>query len=133
MTRSKATGEQRAKKPGGITGKGFVKGDPRINRKGRPPANSDELNALLDSIFSEVVTDGKTSMTKLQVALNRLLAHKNPAGAIHLLDRRYGKVKELIDLSNSDGSLKPEHLTPSEILARADALRKQVKNDSDGN
>lgn len=33
--------KQREKKPGGITGKGFVKGDPRINRTkpgpGRPP------------------------------------------------------------------------------------------------
>ncbi len=39
---------------------------------------------------------------------------------------------EKIDLSNSDGSLKPETMSPSEILARADALRKQIK-DANGN
>lgn len=94
MTTSKA-GNLQAKKR--LPNKGsFVKGDKRINREGRKtPKDVKELNALLDEIFAEEVTDERgRSMGKLRVALNKMLLGKNIAGAIHLLERRYGKVTE---------------------------------------
>lgn len=115
-----------ARKQRKVPGKPFVKGDPRINRKGRPPNNSAELNALIDEIFAEQLSDGKTSMAKIRVALNRLLLHKNPAGPIHVLDRRYGKVSERLDLSNSDGTLKPE-MPVAQIAQRVIQLQEIAK------
>lgn len=41
------------KQQGGVTGKGFVKGDPRINRNGRP-RKFDQLQNLAQSIAHEV-------------------------------------------------------------------------------
>ena len=92
--------------------KPFKKGhDPRRNVKGRPPANSEELNTLIDEVFAETLTNDKgRQSTKIRDALERLLTHKNPIGTIHLLDRRFGKVSDKIDLSNSDGSLKPPQI-----------------------
>ena len=128
---SSKTAQQQRKVPG----KPFVKSDPRINRKGRPPIPKDqaELNTLLDEIFGEQIeiplTDGsKVKMGRLRAMIIKMALSKNVTGGIHLLDRRYGKVKEVVDLQNSDGSFKPETMAPSEILARADALRKQVKD-----
>ena len=40
--------------PGGITGKGFVKGDPRINRKG-VPAEAIQMRHMLREIAAEVI------------------------------------------------------------------------------
>jgi hypothetical protein len=70
------------------------------NPKGyKTPQNVIELNALLDDIFAELVTDASgAQMEKLRVALNRLLLGKNPQGVIHLLERRYGKVPQTINL-----------------------------------
>ena len=97
--RRNTTQQQRAKKRGGVTGKGFDVHPEHINRKGRPPIPKDvkELNEALDKIFAEEITDGSgQTMQKLYVALNRLLLGKNARGVIHLLERRYGKVPQPI-------------------------------------
>jgi terminase small subunit-like protein len=52
--------------------------------------------------------------------------------ALRDIAKMHGKLSERLDLSNSDGSLKPETMSPSEILARADALRKQIKDADEG-
>ncbi len=41
-----------------------------------------------------------------------------------LMDRAEGKVAQNVDLSNSDGTLKPETMKPSEIAERVAALLK---------
>ena len=40
----------------------------------------------------------------------------------------HGKFTDKVDLSNSDGSLKPEEMKPSEIAARVAALLKDANN-----
>lgn len=94
--------------------------DPRINRNGRPPNNSKELNALIDAIFQETITDSKgNKKDKLTIALNRLLLSDRPSGAIHILDRRFGKVSQTIQLTGGLGgdsgapfSLPAEFISP---------------------
>lgn len=96
------------KKPRG-KGKPFTKDDPRINRNGRPPArDAEELNAVIDELLAEEMTNEKgEKIDKLRIALNRLLFSKSPAGAIHILDRRFGKVKEVHELTGKDGKELP--------------------------
>ena len=70
-TRSNTTKNNAEKMPGGITGKGFVKGDPRINRKGRP-RTFDQLRRLAISILSEPAKgeDGQPIVIDGHIATN---------------------------------------------------------------
>ncbi len=71
-----ATGPKR------VVGKPFVKGDPRINRGGRPPA-------LLSKAMQEVVSDDDAAAIMRQL---RDLARKGDLQAIQMLwDRMEGK------------------------------------------
>ncbi len=95
------------KQPGGVTGKGFVKGDLRINRKGRPK-NSDQLKALGMALLHEpardkdgnpVVIDGHVA-TNLEMVLRRMMQDKRQAA--DLLDRVFGKVPTAVEISGPD-------------------------------
>jgi hypothetical protein len=87
---SNTTTEQ-PKMPGGITGKGFVKGDPRINRNGRP-RSFDQLRKLAQQIAHERIAEGST-VTAAEAIL-RQMAHDNPARFIEIA---FGKVPEQIE------------------------------------
>lgn len=90
-------------------GKPFVKGDdPRRNLKGRPPTphTEKELQELLDEIFAEQVEDERgRKVEKLRVMLNRMMISKNAASQIHLLDRRFGKIPDVIKGEGKDGEI----------------------------
>lgn len=58
------------KKPGGITGKGFVKGDPRINRNGRP-RSFDYIRQLAQEIGDEV--DPNLKRKNAEIVLRKLM------------------------------------------------------------
>lgn len=99
--RTNATPEQPAKRPGGVTGKGFVKGDPRINRKGRPKS-FDALRELAQQIAHEPapskdggsVVIGDHVATQAEMIL-RQMARDNPERFIEIA---FGKVPTPIAL-----------------------------------
>ncbi len=68
-------------------------------------------------------TDEDTEITDTEIELY-------PADtAIYNILKVHGKFTERVDLSNSDGTLKPEEMKPSEIAARVAALLKDAKQD----
>ena len=72
--------------------KPFKKGDPRINRKGRPKS-FDQLRALAQKLSHEQV--GETTQTAVEMIL-RKLAMENPE---RFLEIAYGKVPQPVELS----------------------------------
>jgi predicted glycoside hydrolase/deacetylase ChbG (UPF0249 family) len=84
-------------------GKPFTKGDKRINRAGRPrvPKSAVELNKLIDEIAAEDVVNPSTGeqVQRIKAMLRSLMTGRDSRGKVHILDRRYGKVKEEIENS----------------------------------
>lgn len=131
--------------------KPFVKGDPRINRKGAPVRGQswrETVKRITDMTREEAIAYvGPTS--KIGKQLKELSADMPIKDAIvfatiiaygrepnarmlqALMDREEGKPEQAIDLKNSDGSLKPEQMKPSEIAERVAALLK-VKDANSG-
>jgi hypothetical protein len=75
----------------------FTKGDPRINRKGRPKS-FDQLRALAQQIAHERIAEGST-VTAAEAIL-RKLAHDNPERFIEIA---FGKVP---DVQQHEGKVK---------------------------
>ena len=76
--------------------KPFVKGDPRINRKGRPKS-FDQLRALAQKLSHEPM--GETGRTAVEMIL-RKLAMENPE---RFLEIAYGKVPQPVEMTGKDG------------------------------
>jgi len=89
-------------KPGGVTGKGFVKGDPRINRKGRPKS-FDALRELAQQIAHEAVQVGDKKITVTEAILRQWAQSKNPQLQKGFLEIAYGKVPDQMQLTGKNG------------------------------
>ena len=75
----------------------FVKGDPRINRKGRP-RSFDALRKLAVQIAGEQA--GETELTRVQLMLKAMASSKNPRDREIFLAYAYGKPKDSLDITS---------------------------------
>ena len=85
---------------GAADGVPFKKGDPRINRKGRP-LKIRNLDELLRDVLDEDM-NGRQAMELVLIALRKKAMAGDTRAAELLMDRRYGKLKTLseIDLTS---------------------------------
>ena len=86
--------------PNSAPGKPFVKGDPRINRKGRPKS-FDALRELARMVADEkiVSADGRVAMTRVELILREWAASKDPRKQQAFMEIAYGKVPQGIDVN----------------------------------
>jgi hypothetical protein len=136
------------------TGKGGFQERPQdINRAGAPKRGQswqESVKRLTDMTREELIeyVGKSTKIGKLLKELSPNIPVKdalilisiiaygrdpNPRLLATLMDREEGKPPQSLDLKNSDGSLKPETMKPSEILARADALLALLKGKDGSN
>lgn len=81
----------------------FQKGDPRINREGRPKKIPN-----LDVLLAELLDDEDQSAKLILAALIEKAKEGDVRAAQVILDRAYGKPKESIDLTTLGESLNEE-------------------------
>jgi hypothetical protein len=90
-------------------GKPFTKGDPRINRKGRP-RTFDQLRKLALSLLNEPAkgADGQPLVIDDHVATNVEIilrsAMRHPRFAQWLMEVAFGKVPDKVEVSGRDGA-----------------------------
>lgn len=94
-----------AKLRGAKDGVPFQKGDPRINREGRPKKIPN-----LDVLLAELLDDEDQSAKLILAALIKKAKEGDVRAAQVILDRAYGKPKESISISNPDGSLSKDRV-----------------------
>ena len=104
---------QQQPKPGGATGKGFVKGDPRINRKGRPKS-FDQLRSLAQEIAHEAAKQSKEQgggplvldghvVTVTEAIMRSWAVSKDPRLQQKFIEVAYGQVPSVTRLEGQDG------------------------------
>ena len=84
----------------------FVKGDKRINRKGRPKS-FDAARALAQSIAHEEITNSKGDTdTVTEAILRQWAASKDPRLQMYFFEVAYGKVptESKTEISGKDGN-----------------------------
>ena len=105
--------------------KPFTKGDPRINRKGRPKS-FDKLRELAQSLSHEVV-EGKdgSKHTAVEMILRKLATEKPDK----FLEIAYGKVPQPVELAGKDGG--PIKVVGYDYANAITALAPRPVDDSD--
>ena len=84
-------------------GKPFVKGDPRINRKGAPH-KLPELEVLLAEALSDS-KDGHTAAEAVIMSLRKKAISGDVRAIELILNRAYGKIPEKLDVTSNGKEL----------------------------
>jgi hypothetical protein len=92
----------------GADGVPFKKNDPRINKEGRPIKLPDLDSLLIDVLGEEI--KGKQAIKQMLIALRKKALSGDVRANEILLDRKFGRVKNITDLS-----LNIELLTENEL------------------
>lgn len=82
----------------------FKKGDPRINRKGRPKS-FDELRTLAKQIAHEPVKAGDKRLTVIEAIMRQWAQSKDPRLVQAFVAYAYGKVPDVIAGMGDKGEL----------------------------
>lgn len=110
----------------------FTKGDPRINRKGRPKS-FDALRELARQISHEeaqsggqpIVINGHT-VTVAEAMLRQLAQSKNPRDRQLFIEIAYGKVPNPVEISGRDGAAIAHEHTHHLTEVSDDELRRNL-------
>ncbi len=108
----------------------FVKGDPRINRKGRPKS-FDALRTLAQDISGELLqaSNGET-VTRIEALLRVMSSSKNPADRGLFLAYAYGKPAQPIGGTTELGPIKIELIEGYSYDAAVAAIAPRSVGDS---
>jgi len=104
-----------------VIGRPFVKGDPRINRQGRPPGSVsiiDELKRQLDEIADEDPQKRKKVVLLVKKILLKAINDGDTQMIRDIIDRVHGKATQPIDVNTDD-----------EVWDKLGELEKQIKNE----
>ena len=124
-------GDQRSNTEKKLSGlRPFVKGDPRINRKGRPKS-FDKLRALAQQMACEIVADGDRTHVQRIMADWRDSSDKDKQRAF--IEYAYGKVPSPVEVGGPNGgAIKIETFRYDSAIAGV-APRSMADSDSPGN
>lgn len=114
----------------------FKKGDPRINRKGRPKT-FDALRRLAQQIACEIVEseDGSTAMSRIQTVLHDWVTSGDKDKQRAFIEYAYGKVPNPVEMSGKDGKpiqTEDVSLTDDERAKRIAAILDAARARRDG-
>ena len=124
----------------------FVKGDPRINRNGRPKDQM-SLRNLIQQVLNEeqLDKDGNPAvinghkLTRVELVVRKLAASDDPRKIQMLLEYAYGKVAQAQEVTGKDGeAIKTEQttihdlsrLSPEELNELRTIVAKTAPDDS---
>jgi hypothetical protein len=97
------------KTPGGITGRGFVKGDSRINRKGRPQGFDELRRAAIQILNEDVVWANGRTISRIELIFRRMSRSKNFREQEYFLEIAFGPLSR-------PAEVKAKTLQPGTVL-----------------